>query len=80
MLIRGASSMIRQSPISSHLRMLSSSHLPGLFEGKRVLTVGEGDLGFSAALARQGVCTSLTASTWDTKAKLFQAYEMRSAT
>lgn len=75
MLIRGASSMIRQSPISSHLRMLSSSHLPGLFEGKRVLTVGEGDLGFSAALARQGVCTSLTASTWDTKAKLFQAYE-----
>ena len=79
MLVSYALSLTRQSTLhsslSSRLRMLSSSSLIEVFEGKRVLTVGEGDLGFSAALARQGVCESLTASTWDTKAKLLQAFE-----
>ena len=55
--------------------MLSSSSILELFRGKRVLTVGEGDLGFSASLAKKGLCSSLTASTWDTNAKLLQAFD-----
>jgi hypothetical protein len=64
------------SPLRCLKRALTSYEvpLPSLFEGKRVLTVGEGDLGYSAALSRANLCRSLTASTWDSKYKLLNSF------
>jgi len=44
-----------------------------------VLTCGDGDLSFSAALARSGLCKSVTASTWDNEARLVGSFDKAAA-
>jgi hypothetical protein len=69
--LRGTSSSSTTSSIS--MRMNSNKLLSG-FTGSRVLILGDGDFGFSAALSSMKICKELIASTKDEPARLFAAF------
>ena len=49
--------------------------LPSHLVNSRVLTCGDGDMSFSAALTQWGGCKSVVASTWDSEERLFRSFD-----
>ena len=49
--------------------------LPSHLVDARVLTCGDGDMSFSAALSQWGGCKSVVASTWDSQERLLRSFD-----
>ena len=45
-----------------------------IYNDKKVLVVGDGDLSFSLSLCQYGKCKELIATTWDDEARLFKSF------
>jgi hypothetical protein len=45
-----------------------------IYNDKRVLVVGDGDLSFSLSLCQYGKCKELIATTWDDETRLFKSF------
>ena len=49
--------------------------LPSQLANASVLTCGDGDMSFSAALTQWGGCKSVVASSWDSEERLFRSFD-----